>query len=845
MKKPLPFGKFLLLDRINVGGMAEVFLAKAFGVEGFQRVLAIKKIIPTMVEDEEFITMFIDEARIAVQLNHANIVQIHELGKFEEHYYIAMEYVSGRDLRFMLDAAKKRKKLLPLPLSVFVAHAVCEGLDYAHRKKDAQGKDMNIVHRDVSPQNVLVSYDGDVKVIDFGIAKAQNRSQKTQAGILKGKFGYMSPEQVRGLPIDRRSDIFALGVILYEMLTGERLFVGESDFSTLEKVRNAEVLPPREFNDAIPEALEAIVLKSLAREAEARYQWAAEMGEDLMRFLLQGNAIFGQKQLGQYMKAEFTPELDRENERLARFASIEGPDGTPAVPLPGPATQPGGPPAPSQIRASKTLQDMEAIPADPRAEEPQPSPEKTQLFDPAFTPPSPMPIPRPPDEVGLRSAATQTMEIPAVEEGAPTLLDMPSVGPTAEGKTVIRAESSGPRSAQAVHERASSRAPPAVEGKTVIKAEPSHPRADIAVSRADLGVPAVAVRSEALPSRSGSALPPAVRLVPVTEVETAGGRPRWLSPTVIALIGGVAAGVLLLSLLVLWLRGPSVPPGTLVISPSPAAGVALSVDGRPIPEGEHHTFVARGLVPGDHVVEARNQYGLRVLKVAVQPGATQPVEIGAAEGPPVVAPVPAPTGPTGVAAAPPVPGPGVAAATGTATPVVSPKLGLDLSSPGSPKAEPIQIVLQTDPPDAELLVDHESVGRAPYTLTSTDPQHLFRLKAVGTGHLVAEKNARFTESQTVTLVLHEERSAAGPSGGRHHSHFGPPGTLAISSRPVAKVFIDGRSTDRYTPVPPGAPLEIPSGDHLIHLESDDGKKADREVSIQPHTLTKLVGVTLN
>ena len=326
MRKPTIFGKYLLLERVNVGGMAEVFIAKAFGVEGFERILAIKKILPTMAEDEEFITMFIDEARISVQLNHANVVHIHELGKHDEAFFIAMEYVSGRDLRTMLERYRRRKEIMPTAQAVYVGSKICEGLDYAHRKKDARGQDLSIIHRDVSPQNILCSYEGEVKIIDFGIAKAANRSQKTQAGILKGKFGYMSPEQVRGLPIDRRSDIFALGVILYEMLTGEKLFVGESDFSTLEKVRNAEVPTPRQFNPNIPAGLEKVLMKSLAREAEDRYQWASDLQEDLMRFLLAGDAIYSAKHLASFMKEAFAEDLFREDEKMHRFASITKPE---------------------------------------------------------------------------------------------------------------------------------------------------------------------------------------------------------------------------------------------------------------------------------------------------------------------------------------------------------------------------------------------------------------------------------------------------------------------------------------------------------------------------------------
>jgi serine/threonine protein kinase len=209
VKKPIPFGKYLLLERINVGGMAEVFKAKAFGVEGFERLVAVKRILPSIAEDQEFITMFVDEAKIAVQLTHANIAQIFDLGRVGDSYFIAMEYVHGKDLRAIFDRARKRGETVPVPMACYVAMKICEGLDYAHNKKDAAGRDLHLVHRDVSPQNVLLSYDGEVKVIDFGIAKAAGKAGKTQAGILKGKFGYMSPEQVRGLPLDRRSDIFA------------------------------------------------------------------------------------------------------------------------------------------------------------------------------------------------------------------------------------------------------------------------------------------------------------------------------------------------------------------------------------------------------------------------------------------------------------------------------------------------------------------------------------------------------------------------------------------------------------------------------------------------------------
>jgi len=310
LNQPTPFGKYYLLERINVGGMAEVFKAKVVGVEGFERIVALKRILPHIAEDEEFITMFIDEAKIAVQLQHANIAQIFDLGKVDDAYFIALEYVQGRDLRGIFDDLRRHTQTMPLPQVCYVIMQVCEGLDYAHNKRDAQGRALNLVHRDISPQNVLIGYEGEVKLIDFGIAKAAGKASKTQAGILKGKFGYMSPEQVRGLPIDRRSDIFALGIILYEMLTGQRLFVGESDFSTLEKVRNVEIVPPSSLNAKIPEPLERIVLKALAKDLEDRYQNALDLHDDLQAFLYSVGQFSSRKDLSVWMKKTFSASLN-------------------------------------------------------------------------------------------------------------------------------------------------------------------------------------------------------------------------------------------------------------------------------------------------------------------------------------------------------------------------------------------------------------------------------------------------------------------------------------------------------------------------------------------------------
>jgi eukaryotic-like serine/threonine-protein kinase len=334
LRGPIPFGRHLLLERIAVGGMAEVFRAKAFGAEGFERIVAVKKILASMAEDEEFIKMFIDEARIVSYLTHQNIVQIYEFGKHEVVYYISMEYVAGRDLRTILDRQKRLKKPVDAGMACYVIGRVCEALDYAHRKRDPTGKDYKIIHRDVSPQNVIISYEGEVKLCDFGIAKAVTQSTRTQVGVLKGKFAYMSPEQVRGRPIDRRSDLFALGVIFYEMVTGERLFLGDSDYSTLEAVRAAKVPPPRTFNPTIAPRLEEILLKLLTREPEHRYQWASEVLEDLHSFLVSAGLVYHAHNLRQFMQEAYDREIATENAKLEAFMNLKMPDASKAVSKP-------------------------------------------------------------------------------------------------------------------------------------------------------------------------------------------------------------------------------------------------------------------------------------------------------------------------------------------------------------------------------------------------------------------------------------------------------------------------------------------------------------------------------
>lgn len=335
MTKSIPFGKYSLLDRIAAGGMAEVFRAKAYGVEGFERVVAVKRILPTIAADTDFITMFIDEAKIAVQLNHANIAQIFDLGKVGSSYFIALEYVHGLDVRSIFDALAQRGRRVPVAMAAYVAMKICEGLDYAHNRRDASGRPLELVHRDVSPQNMLISFDGDVKLIDFGIAKAAGKEGRTRAGILKGKFGYLSPEQVISNQVDARSDIFGVGIVLHELLTGRRLFVGDNEFSTIEKVRAADVTPPHYLNPEVEDELSRVVMKALVRDPALRYQSAAVLQEDLQRFLREQDEPFARRELSAFMRHNFPEHAADDQEAVGDLQGVQVPlaDATDVTPI--------------------------------------------------------------------------------------------------------------------------------------------------------------------------------------------------------------------------------------------------------------------------------------------------------------------------------------------------------------------------------------------------------------------------------------------------------------------------------------------------------------------------------
>jgi serine/threonine protein kinase len=287
-----PFGKYYLLDRIGVGGMAEVFLAVAFGLQGFQRTLVIKRMLSHLSQDSAFVKMFIDEAKLSGLLSHPNLVQIFEFGQIDESFFIAMEHVQGETLLAVQAKLAEQGRIAPVGASLEIIRQVCLGLNYAHGLQSATGQPIGIVHRDVSPSNLMLSFHGGMKILDFGIARVTEelRETKTQAGTMKGKVSYMSPEQVRMEQTDNRSDIFAVGIVLHEMLTGRRLFKSANEFTGAKKVLESVVPPPSTMNAEVPASVDAIVMRALERKLEDRYQTAGEMAEDLEKALFEMRA---------------------------------------------------------------------------------------------------------------------------------------------------------------------------------------------------------------------------------------------------------------------------------------------------------------------------------------------------------------------------------------------------------------------------------------------------------------------------------------------------------------------------------------------------------------------------
>jgi eukaryotic-like serine/threonine-protein kinase len=278
--------RYTITERLDQGGMAEVFLGVAESLQGFKKNVAIKRILPSLTRNQKFVAMFLDEAKLSLFLQHANIVQVFDIGQSDNSYFLVMEYVNGCNLRALLDRLSDRGQRIRVAEAIYLMLEACKGLSYAHTCENPEnGEPLHIVHRDVSPPNILISKNGEVKLVDFGLAKANSQIESTDPGVVKGKFSYLSPEAASGLDIDQRADVFAVGILLWEMLTNRRLFLGDSDYQTVELVRQARIPSLAAINPEIEPELEGIIRKALERDPDRRYQTAADLGDALAQYL--------------------------------------------------------------------------------------------------------------------------------------------------------------------------------------------------------------------------------------------------------------------------------------------------------------------------------------------------------------------------------------------------------------------------------------------------------------------------------------------------------------------------------------------------------------------------------
>lgn len=316
------FGKYFLLDRIGSGGMAEIFRARPASIDANGRIMVVKRMLPQVASEPQFLNMFRSETQVCMAFNHPNLIQIHDFGETAKRAYLAMEYIEGKNLRDLAVAFARENELMPIPMAVNIVEQAARGLHYAHVfKNNATGERLNMVHRDVSPHNILLSFEGNVKVIDFGIAKAEVENyDATRDGIIKGKVGYLSPEQVEGKKLDARSDIFALGIVLWELLTGRRLFMvpGQSDLAILQAIQHCDqhIVPPSSANTRVPRELDAIVMQSLSQDPAVRFATAEEFASALRRFASANCPAYGAGEVSAGLKKMFHDRIEEDHRCL-------------------------------------------------------------------------------------------------------------------------------------------------------------------------------------------------------------------------------------------------------------------------------------------------------------------------------------------------------------------------------------------------------------------------------------------------------------------------------------------------------------------------------------------------
>jgi eukaryotic-like serine/threonine-protein kinase len=308
--------RYRVIDRLEAGGMAEVFRGEALSVQGFKKQVAIKRVLPHLAQNKSFIRMFIDEARLGARLNHANIVTVFDIGAADNTYFIVMEFVDGANLKTVLETLKKQGRKPSVKEVLYIGMEICKGLSHAHGLTDEQGKLLNIVHRDISPPNILMTRGGEVKVTDFGLAKATTQLEKTDPGVVKGKFSYLSPEAAMGQEVDLRTDVFAVGILMWEAMAGRRLFLGDSDYETVKRVQRAEVPSLRTLHDEVDEELDALLMKTMAREREERYQTAQELGDAIADYLFRHRLKVTSYDIARMMQSVVATRTDEKRRKM-------------------------------------------------------------------------------------------------------------------------------------------------------------------------------------------------------------------------------------------------------------------------------------------------------------------------------------------------------------------------------------------------------------------------------------------------------------------------------------------------------------------------------------------------
>lgn len=604
------FGKYQILERIATGGMAEIYKAKLEGIGGFQRTFAIKRILPNLSQNGEYIAMLVDEAKVAGLLSHANIVQILDLGQVEGIWYIAMEYVHGRDLGAVLRRAKKKGLCLPVPHTVFIAIELLKGLEYAHQRQVMRGGKpvaLNIIHRDVSPPNVLLSFQGEVKLTDFGIARASLKAMETVSGIVKGRFDYMSPEQAAGAKdLDQRSDLFSVGVVLYEMLTGHHPFRTDNEIGTIERVRTGRYVPVSQRNAEVPFTLETIVDRALQVNRDDRYASGTAFKEALDKFFHDAGFIFTHATLASYVRGLF-PEATRA--------------GAPAVPTPptgvtgaaannsGKHNRPSDPDGPTRRHDRKRLSDGSTG---------SPSPERV---DPAAVPTlaNAASISRP-----VSGEVETSVSVPKVTASPQPL----AAAPTKPNKPGSTSDPSLPASLDKEEHDTILRKPKQWEEEPATQLRPQYDETHTVIRKG--------TESDEVKERSSSGLTasgrsrsnePARSLTGAGKRKAAPGRSGWLGwlVSLVTLIVGLAIGAFVTAVaagLVAWTGIPAEPPptGTPMLEVQAPKGTQIQLDGDavgpsvPVEPGIHALTVT---VPGGEPWNTEIRFGPGETRVFV------------------------------------------------------------------------------------------------------------------------------------------------------------------------------------------------------------------------------------